>query len=183
MKKTLFTEQHRISAAKPTNLTTSRVTVINFATSINTFLEENFHGAVEMDFDSVMKNPGFITLCPEYVAYFLKLLLVYLDGKDMLYVKMECDSDDKLVLRIDSPGFKNFTGAEFCDVVRAAKGTQFIPYETEGGFVLKKPYKISCAMSLYSTSSTVMRDELYRIFFAGYDDENNLNFFKNLKRK
>lgn len=183
MKKTAFTEKHRISTEAPSRLVTSKVTVANFATSLHTFLEENFHGSVDIDSDAVLKINGFITLCPEYIAYFFKLVLVSLHGAHMLYVKMDFEDENKLVLRVESPGFADMSSEDFHEIVRAAGGTQFIPCSSEGGFVLKKSFKTSNILSLYSVSNTVMRDELYRIFFAGYDDENNLNFFKNLKRK
>lgn len=183
MRQADFIQEYKISNARPTKLANARISVIQFASTVREFLTVNFGASVCVDCDAVMKNPGYITICPEYVAYFLKLVMISLHGDDVLYIGMECDQDDKFVMRVESKGFARLEIKEVSEIIRAAANTQFAIYESSRGIVLKKSLKFSPVLAMHASSDNIMRVELERMFFAGYDDENNLGFFKDLKRK
>ena len=122
-------------------------------------------------------------MCPEYVAYFLKTVIVSLHGDDVLYIGMECDREDKFVMRVESEGFGRLDIKEVSDISRAVANTQFSVYESSRGLVLKKSLIFSSVIPLRASTDNIMLRELERMFFSGYDDENNLGFFKDLKRE
>ena len=49
--------------------------------------------------------------------------------------------------------------------------------------MLKKSLIFSAVLPLRASTDNIMLRELERMFFSGYDDENNLGFFKDLKRE
>lgn len=166
MKRSEFTKKHKLSPNVPTSLEATRISVSNFTKSISDFLNESFYGAVEIDVARALEENSFITIYSEYIAYFFKLLLTFLHGTEVLYIKMYCDENNMLVIKIDSPGFKDMTREELYDIIRTARAARLSPCESADGFLLTAQMRGIEAVPLYARKSDTLLFELHKIFFG-----------------
>lgn len=166
MKRSEFTKKHKLSQNLPTALDTTKISASNFAKSLSLFLNESFYGAVDIDVEGVLEENSFLVIYSEYVAYFFKLLLTFLHGTEILYIKMYCSENNTLVIKIDSPGFKNLTREEQYDVIRTARAARLSPNECADGFLLTVQLRAAEAIPLYARKSDTLLFELHKIFFG-----------------
>ncbi|MBQ7387526.1 MAG: hypothetical protein IJW03_05120 [Clostridia bacterium] len=166
MKKSTFNEKYGITDAKPTSLAVIKTTISSFTLSVEQFFKSRFDGLVVVETEFSQHNSDYITICAEQTAYFFKLLLTYLQDEAVIRIKMSCDAENKFIIKIESDGFKSISSPELYEIVRSAKSAKFIPYETERGILLKRPYKTSISYRVYATSPRALADAFEKIFFS-----------------
>ena len=169
MKRSEFTKKHNLSQNVPTTLEATRISVSNFAKSISDFLNGSFCGAVDVDVSRALEENSFIMIYSEHIAYFFKLLLTFLHGTEILYIKMYCNENNMLVIKINSPGFKDMTREELYDIIRTARAAHLSPCESADGFLLTAQLRGIEAVPLYARKSDTLLFELHKIFFGKGD--------------
>jgi len=165
MRKSAFYEKYRITDAKPIDIAKRPLLAKDFADSVTDFLTENFRGLcrVRHNIPDVLL---YIHVSEDMAAYFIKLMLAYVNGERMLDINIT-NIDEDLVMTITSDGDLPYDFTDANHLIRIAKNAGFDIIINDERLVLKAHLTLSAALRVYATSRLTMRGKLNEIFYTG----------------
>lgn len=122
MTKREFVKKYRLSDAFPIDPSKKAIPAEAFSVAISEFMEDRFEGVVNVICKNVCAHSIFI--CSEYVAYFFKMLIADVYGRQLL--KMSIFSDEKkLNIEITAEEALPLADAELRELVKLARNGGF----------------------------------------------------------
>lgn len=158
-----ITPLDRLSSAVPKSITKKRYSAFDIAGALSEFMYEEFKGLGEVT--SRIKGTGCINISAEHLAYLLKLILKYVDGRFFLNITVTLDSGS-FVIDISFDGNLELEFSEKTSIIAAAKGAgfEFLISDNRMSFRAKE-YSKSPAMFVYAGDMQLFKRTLYKIFF------------------
>lgn len=163
-----FIETYSISDASPQRINKSVHTTMAFSHGIKEFIEENFRGLAEVEYDTSMNLS--IMISPDYSAYFFKKLLSYIYGK--AFVKIRVYTDDKQFnVEISSDTSLPISRQETNELIRQARNAGFEVYSIDTSITMATPILKEASLSVYAIpverGAQIIKQSFNSIFFYG----------------
>lgn len=149
----------RYSIPEPQDFSIRKISCLDFFNSTSAFIENNFAGAIKIDFPESYK--GFIHISPRGFAYFIFLLLSEIYGKSMVNVKIAA-SDSEITLKIDS----QIKIEHKSQLIDTAVRSGFSVTEEENSLTLKTSLKLTQETFVYATDNLELINYYYEVFLS-----------------
>ena len=166
IRRSSFYKNYKISNAKPVDIARHFVQVSSFCDTICDFLNNDFTGLVETICEPIWDPCVFVRISEDYTAYFLKLLLATIYGRDSVKIDMLFE-DEVLTISISADGHLPIEGDEMNELVRTLRSTGFsFKVENDRITVFAPVYRLKKSI-VQSMSLISMREKLVEIFYTG----------------
>lgn len=165
MKKQAFYAKHRLTDAKPIDITRRPILAKDFADSVTDFLNSNFRGLVEVTHE-VPNVAFYVSISSDMAAYFLKLMLAYVNGESLLKVNISTPEED-LVVAITAEDALPYDFVDTNTLIRTAKNAGFDVTVTDNSIIMKSHLTLSAALRVYALNFSDMRYKLNELFYTG----------------
>ena len=168
MTKQEFINKYGISDAMPITPSKKGIPAEALSCALSEFFSHKFPGVIRVDVDEVSAQSVMINA--EYLAYFFKLLLSDLYGREMLCLAISCDKKE-LYLNISAESTLPISESEERDLIRHARNAGFRIYPEGNGFLLTAPFSPAMIRRVYAISvfdgRRAMIGKLVEIFCHG----------------
>ena len=161
------TERHyRISESSPENFTISPIKASDIFEATRNFLYENFRGAI--DIESELYSDGYVSISPDGLAYFFKLLLNAIFGESLVFIKMST-KDDIFSIEAYWNRHRNITANEISELENIARvsglALELVFGEKKCHANITMQIKKETLLRLYAVSAQKMHEAYIRVFF------------------
>ncbi len=153
----------RLSQKKPGIPSSECVYAFDVANALKDFLYDNFRGLASLEIDST--DSTVVKISTEYLAYAVKLLLKYVDGRSFVSIKASVSSS-ALDLRFDLDSSLSFAEKEQSSILSAVSNAGFEFCATSYGFSLRaKAAEKQAAAYVYANGPGAIKKALFKMFF------------------
>lgn len=147
----------RESIPEPSDFLIQKLSCFDFFTSVGSFIEYNFSGAVNIEFPD--KYSGYAHISPRGFSAFMRLLLSEIYGKNMTEVKF-FTSEKEIVISISkSNSLKNRKR-----LVEIAERSGFSFTEESDTLILRTPLTLTQELFVFAADTLVLINYLYEAF-------------------
>lgn len=168
MTKREFINHYEIKDAMPVDPAKKLVPAESFYSALCEFLEQRFYGAVKIESRNISARS--VLICADYAAYFFKMLLTYVYGREMLYITADSD-DEKLSIIILSESDLPLTSGETRSLIRLARDAGMDIYPEARSIRLTLSFSAALTKRVYAISvgdgKLAMLGKLSEIFYCG----------------
>ena len=168
MTKREFFEHYSIKDAMPVDPSKKLVPAESFYSALCEFLEMRFYGAVRIESQNISSKS--VLICADYAAYFFKMLLTYVYGREMLYVTAD-SQDEHLSITITSESDLPLTDSEMRSLIRLARDAGMDIYPEARKVRLTLSFSAALTKRVYAISvgdgKLVILAKLSEIFYCG----------------
>lgn len=166
IRKSSFYKKYKISDAKPIDITRHFVQVSEFCETLCDFLNKEFIGLFEIVCEPVWDKCVFVKISEDYTAYFFKLLLATVYGRESVKINVVFE-DEVLTLTISADKHLPIEGDEMNELVRIIRSTGFsFKVENDKIIIFAQIYRLRKSI-VQSMSASALRKKLVEIFFTG----------------
>ena len=122
MTKNDFIIKYGIADTTPIDPSHKELPAESLANGILDFMNGKFKGAVETSIDQI--SPRAATVCPDYMAYFFKILITAVHGREMIYLRIRTTAKNLIIsIHLNSP--VELDRLEERELIRAARNAGF----------------------------------------------------------
>ena len=168
MTKRDFIDQYEIKDALPVDPSRRVIPADALYSALCDFLEERFRGAVYAKKEPATAQS--VLICADYAAYFFKMLLTYVYGREMLYVTAD-SQDEHLSITITSESDLPLTDSEMRSLIRLARDAGMDIYPEARKVRLTLSFSAALTKRVYAISvgdgKLVILAKLSEIFYCG----------------
>lgn len=152
-----------LSEKRPADPSLKDFSLIDVVSSLSEFIREHFRGLAEVSYD--IQDTRKVKIAPEYLAYFLRLLLKEINGREFVKIKaFVFDGNLNVDIKFDNPVF--IRREELAPLLLSAKDAGFYVTASENGFLLKaEVLDTVAAMFVYANDADTLKSILAKIFF------------------
>ena len=149
----------RNSISEPEDLSIRRFSCLDFFTSVKTFIEKNFSGAIDIDFPTPCH--GYVNVSARGFSYFVYLLLSNAYGRSMVKTKLSA-TESEVIVTIENLSELGDTS----HLLSVAKRSGFSVYLSEDSVILKTTRKITQEAFVYAENTLELINYLYEVFLS-----------------
>ena len=168
MTKQEFIDTYEIKDALPVDPTRKLISAKEFYSAIRMFVDERFRGAAVANHAEISSQS--VLICTDYAAYFLKMLLFYIYGREMLTISAE-STDEKFSIIISVEQDLSLTQSEMSSLIRLARNAGMEIYPDSKSIRLVAAFSPAQIKRIYAVSITdgkkTMLKKLVEIFYCG----------------
>lgn len=160
-----FFAKYNLKNAVPKDPSFHEVSALDFAVTLENFINEHFLGLAKINYDSSLS--GSVTVSPEYSALFLKNLLAYVSAKQFIEISVK-ERDDELLLHVNLKINEDTELDMRSAIIKSARNAGFDLHLAKDGIILStKRHKESftCVYARSTAKDKFIRSLNY-IFFG-----------------
>ena len=168
MTKQEFIDHYEIKDALPVDPSKKLIPAEAFYSAVRMFIDERFRGAAVASYANISSQS--VLICADYAAYFLKMLLFYVYGREMLTISAE-SNDEALSIIISAENYLPLTQSEMNSLIRLARNAGMEIYPDKKSIRLTVAFSPAQVRRVYAVSVSdgekLMVKKLVEIFYCG----------------
>lgn len=163
MNTTYLSALSRLSSAVPKSISKKPCSAFSIAQELAEFMNEEFRGLAEVSYE--INETGQINISVEHLAYFFKLLLKQVNGRNFVSVKISLTAG-MFVIDVFYGDNIEFSLSERASLISAAKGAGLDFDFSNGAISLSAKKHATRAMFVYANDTEILKRTIKRIFFG-----------------